>query len=257
MSTDWMRVVGPDAMCVDYSALQDGRSRVPEDSALLRDVADAYDRWAATYDSDRNPTRDLDADVVRRSGPAIAGLDVVEIGCGTGKNTAWLAAHARSVVALDFSAGMLARAREQIRAQNVTFIEHDVTTPWPVGDQAVDVVIANLILEHIFDLAPVFAEAARVLKGGGRLFLCELHPDRQRAGGQAGFFDRTAGAQVRVAACAHTVAEFVNGGIAAGLTVRHVGEFIEPSAAPTDLPRVVSVLFDKQRERYCQDPGVS
>jgi malonyl-CoA O-methyltransferase len=216
-----------------------------KDSPPGRNVADAYDRWAATYDSDHNPTRDLDADVVRRSGPAVAGLDVLEIGCGTGKNTAWLAAQARSVTALDFSSGMLARAPAQIRSDNVTFLEHDVTRPWPIPSGAIDVVIGNLILEHVFDLGPVFAEGARVLRPGGRFFLCELHPDRQRAGGQAEFLDTTSGAHVRIAASKHTVAEFVNGGIAAGLTVRRVGEFVEPSAPPDAMPRLLSVLFEK------------
>ena len=225
---------------------------MPDDAALRRNVVDAYDRWAATYDADRNATRDLDADVVRRTAPAMAGLDVVEIGCGTGKNTAWLAERARSVIALDFSGGMLARAREQIHSDNVRFILHDVTTMWPVEDEKVDVVIGNLILEHVHHLAPVFAEAARVLRSGGHLFVCELHPDRQRLGGQAEFIDRATGVHVRVAAYGHTVAEFVNAGITAGLTVRHVGEFVEPSASPDSAPRLLSVLFQKQSERYCQ-----
>jgi malonyl-CoA O-methyltransferase len=218
---------------------------MPDDPVLGRDVAGAYDRWAATYDSDRNPTRDLDADVVRRMSPAIAGLDVLEIGCGTGKNTIWLAEQARSVVALDFSSRMLARAREHIRSANVRFIEHDVANQWPIPSNAIDVVIGNLILEHVFDLWPVFAEAARVLRRGGHLFLCELHPDRQRAGGQAAFHDRTTGTEVRVAAYRHTVAEFVNGGIAASLTVRHIGEFVETSAPPDAGPRLLSLLFEK------------
>lgn len=229
---------------------------MPHDAALPQSVADAYDRWAATYDSDRNPTRDLDADVLRREGPQVASLDVLEIGCGTGKNTAWLAGRARSVIALDFSPGMLARAREQIRADNVRFIQHDVTRTWPLGDEMVDVVIGNLILEHVRDLGPVFAEAARVLRRGGRLFMCELHPDRQRLGGQAQFLDPATGAEVRVAAFGHTTAEFVNAGMAAGLAVRHVGEFVEPTASSA-APRLLSVLFVKEAERYCQEFDVS
>jgi len=218
---------------------------MPGEPAPERDVANAYDRWAATYDADRNPTRDLDADVMRRAGPAIVGLDVLEIGCGTGKNTRWLAGQARSVIALDFSSRMLERAREQVRSDNVRFVEHDVTKTWPIPADAIDVVVANLILEHVFDLGPVFAETARVLRRGGHLFLCELHPDRQRAGGQAEFLDRKTGVLVRVAAYRHTFAEFVNGGIAAGLTVRRVGEFIEPSAPPDTPPRLMSLLFAK------------
>ena len=38
----------------------------------------------------------------------------MELGCGTGKNTVWLAGRARALVALDFSDGMLTRARERL-----------------------------------------------------------------------------------------------------------------------------------------------
>ena len=60
------------------------------------EIARAYDRWARTYDTDANTTRDLDAEVLRRSSLAIDGRDVLELGCGTGKNTGWLAERARS-----------------------------------------------------------------------------------------------------------------------------------------------------------------
>src|SRR5262245_18756872 len=111
---------------VDYSAREVRRSPMSRDSGDARDVANAYDRWAATYDSDVNPTRDLDAEVLRRAGPPVEGRDVLEIGCGTGKNTRWLSERARSVVALDFSAGMVARARERVPAGHVNFVHHDI-----------------------------------------------------------------------------------------------------------------------------------
>ena len=80
------------------------------------DVAAAYDRWAGQYDDAPNATRDLDAAVVRRTPLRVDGRDVLELGCGTGKNTAWLAARARQVLALDFSPGMLAAARRRLDA---------------------------------------------------------------------------------------------------------------------------------------------
>ena len=55
------------------------------------DVAGSYDRWASTYDQDTNRTRDLDARVLREQGPRVRGRSVVELGCGTGKNSAWIA----------------------------------------------------------------------------------------------------------------------------------------------------------------------
>ena len=211
-------------------------------------IASAYDRWSASYDDDRNPTRDLDARVVRASPLGVDGGDVVELGCGTGKNTIWLAERARAVVALDFSEGMLARARERVAAaglgDRVRFVRGDVREPWPVGDAAADVVIGNLVLEHVADLAPVYAEAARALRPGGRLLFCELHPERQRRGGQAHFTDAS-GETVHVPAHRHTVAEYVNGGLAAGLALHHLGEWIEDGAETDAPPRLVSVMFER------------
>jgi malonyl-CoA O-methyltransferase len=226
----------------------------PIQESARSEVARAYDRWAESYDADRNATRDLDAEVVRGAPLAVADRDVLELGCGTGKNTLWLAERARTVIALDFSAGMLARARERLGvpgpagAARVRFAQHDVREPWPVPAAAVDVVVGNLVLEHVEDLAPVYAEAARVLRRGGQLLLCELHPERQRRGAQAHFTDAATGGTVHVPAHRHTVSEYVNGGVAAGLTLAHLGEWLEQGAPAGAPPRLLSVLFEKRVE---------
>lgn len=207
------------------------------------DVALAYDRWSRRYDDDHNATRDLDARVVRQSPLHLGGARVLELGCGTGKNSEWLAAQARELVALDFSPGMLDVARRRVRAAHVRFVERDITRAWPVETASVDVVVGNLVLEHVRDLAPIYAEAARALRPGGELFLCELHPYRQLRGGQAHFEDSETNEVVPVTAFQHTVGEYVNGGLTAGFTLRALGEHLEESAPPDAAPRLLSVLF--------------
>lgn len=209
------------------------------------DVSHAYDRWAGQYDADANRTRDLDARVLRTVGIRVGGRDVLELGCGTGKNTAWLAEGARSVVALDFSAGMLARARNRVPAAHVRFAHHDIRHPWPLADGSVDLVAGNLVLEHIEDLAAIYREAARVLRSPGELLFCELHPERQRRGGQARFTEARSGAVVVVPAHRHTMPEFVNGGLAAGLRLAHLDEWSDDGATADDPPRLVSMRFEK------------
>lgn len=209
------------------------------------DIARAYDSWADSYDVDRNATRDLDAAVMRHGLFDVRGRDVLEVGCGTGKNTAWLAEAARTVLALDFSPGMLARARARITAANVTFVQHDVREPWPAADASADLITGNLVLEHVDRLAHPYAEAVRVLRPGGRLFFCELHPERQRGGGQAQFTDGASGERIHVAAFRHTSAEFVNEGLARGLRLLHLGEWLEDGAPADSAPRLLSVLFEK------------
>lgn len=206
-------------------------------------VAAAYDRWSAQYDDNENPTRDLDARVVRQELVQLTGRIVLEVGCGTGKNTVWLAEQSKHVVALDFSAGMLAVARRRVNAANVRFVQHDVRETWPLRDAEVDVVIGNLVLEHVADLAPVYREAARVLKPGGQLFFCELHPHKQLLGSQARFTDPDTHETVHVTAFAHSMAEYVNGGLDAGFSLRKLGEWSDAGALADAPPRLVSLLF--------------
>jgi ubiquinone/menaquinone biosynthesis C-methylase UbiE len=212
-----------------------------DDSAIAR----AYDRWAGQYDADDNATRDLDAAELRAGSFALRGRDVLEIGCGTGKNTIWLATQAASVVAVDFSEGMLARARQRVAAGNVRFVALDVREPWPISDCSVDVVLCDLVLEHVPALEHVYREAARVLRPGGHLRVSELHPFRQLLGGQAHFTEQRSGETIMVPAFRHAISEYVNAGIAAGLHLREMGESLEISARADAPPRLLTLLFER------------
>lgn len=209
-------------------------------------VAEAYDRWSAQYDDDRNPTRDLDALVVRATPLHLAGHLVLEFGCGTGKNTGWLAERSAFVTALDFSEGMLNRARRNVTNRNVRFVQHDIRVRWPVSDASIDVVIGNLVLEHVEHLGPVFGEAARALHTGGRLLLCELHPYRQWRGGQAHFTDAANGETVHVPAYTHSVSEYVNTAVAHGFRLLVLGEWRDAGADDSAPPRLLSLLFERE-----------
>jgi malonyl-CoA O-methyltransferase len=209
------------------------------------DVADAYDRWSRQYDDDQNATRDLDAFVLRQVPLQLAGARVLEVGCGTGKNSAWLVSQARELIALDFSPGMLDVARRRVRSSTARFVEHDITRPWPVESESVDVVVGNLVLEHVRELAPVFAEAARVLCSGGQSFFCELHPYRQLRGGQAHFIDGRTEETIHIAAYRHTVSEYVTDALAAGFALRALGEWLEPDAEPAAPPRLLSLMLER------------
>jgi ubiquinone/menaquinone biosynthesis C-methylase UbiE len=66
---------------------------------MVTDPREAYDRWAAQYDTDANDTRDLNAEVLRKQTSIGTDDAVLELGCGTGLNAEWLAAQAGHVVA--------------------------------------------------------------------------------------------------------------------------------------------------------------
>lgn len=188
-------------------------------------VAAAYDEWAETYDTDLNRTRELAANILREIDISFAGRKVIEVGCGTGRNTAWLAESAADIVALDFSEGMLRQARARVRDSRVRFVQHDVRMPWPVANDSADVLIAMLILEHVEQLEPFFAEAARALSADGELFICELHPTRQLMGKQAQFTNTRTGELHRVQAFLHKTEDYLHAGRSCGFELENMGEW--------------------------------
>jgi ubiquinone/menaquinone biosynthesis C-methylase UbiE len=209
-------------------------------------IAAAYDRWSETYDTDPNRTRELAGEVLHQVELAIAGSDIVEIGCGTGLNTEWLVTQAASLTAIDFSEKMLRHAATRVQNPKARLIQHDVRTAWPLADDAADLIVAMLILEHVEYLKPVFAEAARVLRPNGKLFVCELHPMRQLMGGQAQFSNTQTGERELVAAFLHNVSDFLNVGLAAGFEVRRLDEWRDPGSDSNSIPRLLSLLLTKK-----------
>lgn len=203
-------------------------------------MVQAYDRWSASYDHDANATRDLDAVILPQRALPVQGATVIEFGAGTGKNSKWLADRCARLICLDYSIGMLSRAR--LRVPAAAFVVHDIREPWPIASGVADVVVGNLVLEHVEHLGPVLSECARVLRPGGVLYCCELHPFRQWRGGQAHFNDDN-GQTVHVPAFTHTVADYVNGAIGFGFRLLHIGEWVEPTAPDGALPRLLSMEF--------------
>ena len=205
-------------------------------------VREAYEQWAATYDSDRNLTRDLDQEITRRTLAGTRCASILELGCGTGKSTAFLVQLGAHVHALDFSDAMLAQARAKLPGADVTFTVADLTEPWPCADRSADLIVCNLVLEHIADLRFIFAEAFRCLEQGGRMFVSELHPFKQYLGGQA-VFQREEG-PVSILAHVHHISDFLDAAAHAGLRLAELREWwhADDRNAP---PRIVSFLFQK------------
>ena len=202
----------------------------------------AYDSWSVTYEKDTNLTRDIDREVTRQ---ALAGTHfnaILEIGCGTGKNTSLLAQIGKDVHAVDFSKGMLAKARERVQARNVRFIRVDLNRSWPFKAQAFNLVVCNLVLEHIADLSGVFAEAGRSLQPSGRFFVCELHPFRQYQGKQATF--QQGERQVKIPAYTHHMSEYLEAAGESRLTLLELKEWWHPEDRD-ETPRLVSFMFEK------------
>ena len=204
-------------------------------------ISDSYDSWASSYDSGRNSTRDLEAEVLRETFLNPHYGNILELGCGTGKNTGWLSEKADFVIALDFSSNMIAKAKQKVTAENVTFIEADLIKEWPVKPGWANLITCSLVLEHIQDLEQIFAEAARALKRNGKFYICELHPGKQYAGGRTNF--STSEGVHTPEAFVHHLSDYLNAAKVNDFKLIDINEFFV-DREKENIPRLLSLVFE-------------
>lgn len=105
------------------------------------------------------------------------GMNVLEIGCGTGdmwKNRETLIGKCSKLILSDFSEGMVDTTKTNIgNYDNVEYRIMDIQEI-PYEDETFDVVIANMMLYHVPDIGKGLAEVRRVLKRGG-YFYCATY----------------------------------------------------------------------------------
>src|SRR5712691_10886112 len=135
-----------------------------------------YDRWAEIYDGEDNPLVLLEEQHIGDLIGNVAGLEVADIGCGTGRHTLRLAAAGAHVTAVDFSEAVLERARTKPGADAVKFVCHDLTERLPFERVSFDRVFCFLALDHILHLEKFFTELRRLCRPNGLVVLSVMHP---------------------------------------------------------------------------------
>ena len=206
------------------------------------DVRKAYDAWASQYDTSDNKTRDLEGRALRVLLANIPFDSVLEIGCGTGKNTAWFIEKAKEITAIDLSDKMLAKAKEKNTSDKVHFKQADITFPWTFIDKQYDLISFSLVLEHIHNLDHVFNEVSKSLRSGGYVYIGELHPYKQYSGTKARF-DTGDGQQI-VECFDHHISDFIQTANKYGCRLVDLNEFFDNNER-AEIPRILAILLKK------------
>lgn len=112
----------------------------------------------------------------RALGLLLPPLEVADLGCGEGYLTLEAARFARHVVAVDRSAGVLARAKAlaaRKHLSNITWKRGELER-LPLESGSIDVALLSQALHHAADPSGALGEAVRILKPGGRLLVLDL-----------------------------------------------------------------------------------
>lgn len=207
-------------------------------------VKEAYNIWSEQYDTNENRTRDLEAISLRQNLKEQNFRNCLEIGCGTGKNTEWLASIADKVLAIDLSEEMLTKAKQKISAENVKFIQADINKEWSFTDNKnYDLATFSLVLEHIENLDLVFQKLYEVINTNGIVYIGELHPFKQYNGSKARF-ENEDGLQI-VTCFNHNISDFISSARKNQFELIDINEYFDDNDKTT-LPRILTMMFRKK-----------
>lgn len=147
-------------------------------SAPAAYVQGLFDSYAGRFDSHLRETLKYRAPelVARAVGEARpeGQLETLDLGCGTGLSGVALRPQARTMVGVDLSAGMIAKARE--RGIYDELVVDELTAAMKKMTRQFDLIAACDVFVYIGDLAPTFAAATAALRAGG-LFAFSVEAD--------------------------------------------------------------------------------
>ena len=132
--------------------------------------AEAYDRWSETPWG-RYASR-VEARAITGAIGTLAGLRVLDAGCGTGRFTEVLARAGANVIGLDADEAMLRVARRRGQAPLVLADARAL----PFADETFDVTVAVTLCEFTERPERVVAEMARTSRRTGRIVIGALNP---------------------------------------------------------------------------------
>jgi SAM-dependent methyltransferase len=207
------------------------------------DTRTMYNQWSATYDDAENKTRDLEKEAGQKILSPLSFDRVLELGCGTGKNTEWLSGKATYLLAVDLSEEMMAKAKEKMPGLHVQFQQADITMPWTFIKENVDLITCSLVLEHIEALNFIFRQANSALASGGYFYICELHPYKQYSGSKARF--ETSEGLTVLECFVHHASDYFDAAITNNFSCERLDEWFDADDR-SNPPKLISFLFRKK-----------
>jgi len=184
------------------------------------DVRSGYGEWVDTYEQTVEDAMDLE--LLERLRQVDWAGEIADLGCGTGRTGSWLAERGVTAIdGVDLTPEMLARARE--RGVYRELVEADVGASG-LADDAYDLVVTSLVDEHLADLRPLYAEAARIAKPGAAYVLVGYHPQFIMSSGMPTHYDSASGEPVAIETHLHLFSEHVRAAAAAGLALAEAEE---------------------------------
>jgi len=204
-------------------------------------VREGYRLWAPTYSAE-NAVSQLEDVLVSAMTPPLAGLRLLDAGCGTGRRLRDCGA--AMATGIDLSPEMIATGRDEL-GPDARLMVGDVRA-LPFADASFDLVWCRLVIGHLAECAGAYAELGRVVARGARVIVTDFHPAAQAAGHRRTF--RRGDTVHEVEHHVHALAAHREAALAAGLQLAAIRQAeIGPSVRPFYERAGRVALYDQHR----------
>lgn len=133
-------------------------------------VHELYEIWSKEYDTYPNPLIELEQKIVPAMAGDMEGKRILDVGCGTGRYADLFHRKGAHVIAVDFCRPMLEEAKR--KNPEIPLVQAEIGHLPLAGH--FDLILCNLVLNHIQDLDRAVAEMAGCVKKGGFVILSDL-----------------------------------------------------------------------------------
>jgi ubiquinone/menaquinone biosynthesis C-methylase UbiE len=151
--------------------------KLPKDIEELKRI---YNKGSMKYLKTQKPNRSrlFLSRCVQKIIGGIKGKTVLDVGCGFGFDTKWLAKKSAKVYAIDISDKMIRLAEKECRGLGVNFSVQDLTKT-KFRSSFFDIIVSFLSITYCSDINKVWKEFRRILKNNGNIFIVVSHPVRK------------------------------------------------------------------------------
>ncbi len=152
------------------------------DSTLLHENTynQFADRYAEAYSQPAGKQPNFNLDVIIPPLLAVtgdvAGLTVLDAGCGEGVVSRIVAGKGATVTGVDVAPRFIERAQERDTSGTITYLAHDLSQPLPAYQGEFDLIVSNLVLNDVPNYKGFIATLADALKSDGRIVLSMNNP---------------------------------------------------------------------------------